>query len=139
MLLAYKENYCDNMPRRIIRIGDTEIFNSVNTEQRECVLVELYSRWRLGKDNIPSNSKYNLLFESLPIEVFLTDDGYCAVYEPLAELEYGDSQEIALSNLWLKLEEYYDSLLERSGRLSPALQSEFDHIKNFMGIKHGDR
>jgi len=133
MLQAQKENYYDRMPQRIIRSGNYEIFNSVNTMQRECVLLELYSHWQLGKGNIPINSKYSLLVESLPIEVFLTDEGYCAVYEPLAELDYGNSQEIAISNLWLKLEEYYDSLLEREGKLSIALQSELDHIKKFMG------
>ena len=65
--------------------------------------------------------------------MFKTDEGFCAVYEPLAEIECGTSQEIAIENLWLKLEEYFDMLLERKGRLSIALKSELDHIESFLG------
>ena len=139
MIHAIREHYCDNMPRRLMISGDTELFNSVNTRQMEYAVVELCSCWQIGQYDIPQHAKYALLTDSLPVEVFLTDDGYCAVYDPLAELDYGDSQEDAIKNLWMKLEEYYDSLLERKGRLSPALQSELEHIEKFMGKKHGDR
>jgi hypothetical protein len=128
--VLFFENAVDS---KTIFSSDTTIFQTLNTQQRATQIVEIKTRWFIDEENIPKTAKYKLLIDGLPIEVFKTDEGYCAVYEPLAEIDNSDSQEDAISNLWLKLEDYYDALQERKGRLSLALESELRHLETIMG------
>ena len=63
------------------------------------------------------------------IETTEINGEYYAYCEPLAESGYGQTRELAINNLRLKLEDYKASLLERKGRLSATLKSDLTYLE----------
>lgn len=59
----------------------------------------------------------------------INDVLYQATCPPLAEYGYGNTPEIAINNLTIKMENYKDALLQRKDRLSVALQSELIYLE----------
>jgi len=63
------------------------------------------------------------------IEVQKANNMYRAYCSPLAEFAYGNSREIAINNLRIKLEEYKDTLLKRKDKLSDVLKADLDYLE----------